>query len=97
MTLEELKIIITHKDFKISNGSHWLFNETTLLIYKKPVTQYNINEKDKIFYLHLVNPVDINEDYIIIIDKISPRLSIILKPKNQIERTLILEEVFPHS
>jgi hypothetical protein len=95
MTIEEAKKILLFTKFNVGNGIIWQFNETTLLINGKPLTQYNLYEENGECYLHTEHPVTTNEDYLITtVGEVHSPFKILLTPKFSKIRPVLLEQEF---
>ena len=95
MTVEEVKKIVLYVKFNVGNGIIWQFNETTLLINNKPLTQYNLYEENGECYLHTENPVTTNEDYLITtVGEVHSPFKILLTPKFSKIKPVLLEQEF---
>lgn len=95
MTIEEVKKILLYAKFNVGNGIVWQFNETTLLVNEKPLTQYSLYEENGECFLHPYNPITVNEDYLIstVGESHSP-FKILLTPRFSKSKPVLLEQEF---
>jgi len=97
MSIEELKQLLREKKFQIRGSSNfiWSFNETTILVNNKPITQYSVYQENDDFFLQHNDPLESAEDYIINLpkEKKLPFL-ITLTPKFSKERSIFLELIY---
>lgn len=95
MNTAEIKQIISGAKFNVGNTVTWEFNETTLVVNGKPLTQYSLYEEDGECYLHTDNPVTTNEDYLIAIQgEMHSPYKILLTPKYSKSNPVLLEQEF---